>query len=51
MFNAFSTAISALNANSTALSVAGDNLANLNTTGACALVVFGAWTMWRKPTV
>jgi flagellar hook protein FlgE len=33
MFSAFSTAISALNANSTALSVAGDNLANLNTTG------------------
>jgi flagellar hook protein FlgE len=33
MFNAFSTALSALNASSTAIDVVGNNLANLNTTG------------------
>lgn len=33
MFDTFSTALSALNANSTAIKVTGDNLANLNTTG------------------
>ena len=33
MFTAFSTALSALNADSTAISVVGNNLANLNTTG------------------
>lgn len=33
MFTAFSTALSALNANSTAINVVGNNLANLNTTG------------------
>jgi flagellar hook protein FlgE len=33
MFTAFSTALSALNADTTAISVVGNNLANLNTTG------------------
>src|SRR3954469_24666383 len=33
MFTAFSTALSALNANSTGINVVGNNLANLNTTG------------------
>jgi flagellar hook protein FlgE len=33
MFTSFSTALSALNANSTAIDVVGNNLANLNTTG------------------
>jgi flagellar hook protein FlgE len=33
MFTAFSTALSALNADSTAINVVGNNLANLNTTG------------------
>ena len=33
MFTAFSTALSALNADTTAISVTGNNLANLNTTG------------------
>jgi flagellar hook protein FlgE len=33
MFTSFSTALSALNANSTAINVVGNNLANLNTTG------------------
>jgi flagellar hook protein FlgE len=33
MFTAFSTALSALSANSTAINVVGNNLANLNTTG------------------
>lgn len=33
MFTAFSTALSALSANSTAIDVVGNNLANLNTTG------------------
>ena len=33
MFTSFSTALSGLNANSTALDVVGNNLANLNTTG------------------
>ncbi|MBZ5575027.1 MAG: flagellar hook protein FlgE [Acidobacteriia bacterium] len=33
MFDAFSTALSALNATSTAISIVGNNLANLNTTG------------------
>ena len=33
MLTAFSTALSALNANSTAISVVGNNLANLNTPG------------------
>src|SRR5579885_533093 len=33
MFPAFSIALSALNANSTAIDVVGNNLANLNTTG------------------
>ena len=33
MFTAFSTALSALNANTTALDVVSNNLANLNTTG------------------
>ena len=33
MFTSFSTALSALNADSTAIDVVGNNLANLNTTG------------------
>src|ERR1700759_602475 len=33
MFTTFSTALSALNATSTAIDVVGNNLANLNTTG------------------
>jgi len=33
MFTAFSTALSALNADSTAINIVGNNLANLNTTG------------------
>src|SRR5580704_9470930 len=33
MFTAFSTALSALNADTTAISVVGNNLANLNTDG------------------
>jgi flagellar hook protein FlgE len=33
MFSAFATALSALNANSTAIGVVGNNLANMNTTG------------------
>ena len=33
MFSSFSTALSALNADSTAIDVVGNNLANLNTTG------------------
>lgn len=33
MFDAFSTALSSLNADSTAISIVGNNLANLNTTG------------------
>ena len=33
MFDAFSTALSALNANSTAINIVGNNLANLNTVG------------------
>src|SRR6201999_2375333 len=33
MFTAFSTALSALNADTTAISVVGNNLANLNTAG------------------
>ncbi|HJT88772.1 MAG TPA: flagellar hook protein FlgE [Bryobacteraceae bacterium] len=33
MFDAFSTALSALNADSTAINIVGNNLANLNTTG------------------
>ena len=33
MFNAFSTALSALAADTTAVDVVGNNLANLNTTG------------------
>src|ERR671933_383309 len=33
MFSSFSTALSALNAQSTAVDVVGNNLANLNTTG------------------
>ncbi len=33
MFTSFSTALSGLNANSTAIDVVGNNLANLNTTG------------------
>lgn len=33
MFSAFSTALSALSANSTAIDIVGNNLANLNTTG------------------
>src|SRR5581483_2557772 len=33
MFDAFSTALSALSANSTAINIVGNNLANLNTTG------------------
>ncbi len=33
MFTSFSTALSALNANSTAIDVVGNNLANMNTTG------------------
>ncbi len=39
MFTAFSTALSALNATSTAIDVVGNNLANLNTTGFKANVV------------
>ena len=33
MFTTFSTALSALNATSTAIDVVGNNLANMNTTG------------------
>lgn len=40
MFTSFSTALSALNADSTALSVVGNNLANLNTPGYKASVVY-----------
>ena len=40
MFTSFSTALSALNADSTALSVVGNNLANLNTSGYKASVVY-----------
>jgi flagellar hook protein FlgE len=39
MFTAFSTALSALNANTTALDVVANNLANMNTTGYKASVV------------
>jgi flagellar hook protein FlgE len=39
MFTSFSTALSALNATSTAIDVVGNNLANLNTTGYKASVV------------
>ena len=39
MFTSFSTALSALNANSTAIDVVGNNLANLNTPGFKASVV------------
>jgi flagellar hook protein FlgE len=40
MFTSFSTALSALNANSTAIDVVGNNLANLNTPGFKASVVY-----------
>src|SRR6058998_819481 len=40
MFTAFSTALSALNANSTAIDVVGNNLANLNTPGYKSIVVY-----------
>jgi flagellar hook protein FlgE len=40
MFTSFSTALSALNANSTAVSVVGNNLANLNTPGYKTSVVY-----------
>src|SRR5437660_10802421 len=40
MFTAFSTALSALNANSTAIDVVGNNLANLNTPGYKSTVVY-----------
>ncbi len=40
MFNSFSTALSALNADSTALDVVGNNLANLNTPGYKASVAY-----------
>jgi flagellar hook protein FlgE len=40
MFTSFSSALSALNADSTALSVVGNNLANLNTPGFKASVVY-----------
>ncbi len=40
MFTSFSTALSALNANSTAIDVVGNNLANLNTPGYKASVVY-----------
>src|SRR6266567_986592 len=39
MFTAFSTALSALNAQATAIDVLGNNLANLNTTGFKSSVV------------
>src|ERR1041384_665033 len=39
MFTSFSTALSALNANATAIDVVGNNLANLNTPGFKASVV------------
>src|SRR5215469_7653386 len=40
MFTSFSTALSALNANSTAIDVVGNNLANLNTPGFKSSVVY-----------
>src|SRR5512133_1067591 len=40
MFTSFSTALSALNANSTAIDVVGNNLANLNTPGYKSSVVY-----------
>src|ERR687888_630494 len=40
MFTSFSTALSALNANATAIDVVGNNLANLNTPGFKASVVY-----------
>ena len=40
MFTSFSTALSALNANTTAIDVVGNNLANLNTPGYKASVVY-----------
>ena len=40
MFTSFSTALSALNANSTAINVVGNNLANLNTPGFKSSVVY-----------
>src|SRR6476660_1985936 len=40
MFTSFSTALSALNATSTAVDVVGNNLANLNTPGFKASVVY-----------
>src|SRR6266536_5193304 len=40
MFTSFSTALSALNANATAIDVVGNNLANLNTPGFKSSVVY-----------
>src|SRR5258708_22423494 len=40
MFTSFSTALSALHANSTAIDVVGNNLANLNTPGYKSSVVY-----------
>ncbi len=53
MFTAFSTALSALNADTTAISVVGNNLANLNTAGFKASEVIlqrpGDAVDWRGP--